>query len=497
MVMTLHFLLGKEMRKLIPGFATMLLGILTMIFIGVMLYGIPSGLWFSGMIARDEFTNGLRLLLLIASFFVCLLSMVFFANRSLLKVEFYAMLLIVTACMSLLVQSNHMLMFFVSLELVTVGYYVLISYPSNRGFVSQAGKKHLICGSLSSVILLLGIVLIYVSIEGSSNNLGSLDGFDFADIHTFFSEYSETFWTKVGASLLLAGLFFKMGLFPFHFWVPDVYQLAPTPVTALLAVSSKGLGFALLLLLFRTGGALAPLGDEFIPLFSVIAGSSILWGNLSALGERNVKRLIGFSGIAHSGYLLLGIIASICLLDRGLITSMIFFYLSSYLFATFAIFGVMVHWGGAEDVDQQREHYVNLAKDNPFFGLIMLTGLCSLSGVPPTAGFVAKFLLFMVIFQAELWALLGIATLGVVISVYYYFAWIREAFFKPSHAYYSPKDKKWISPGSLFKAFWMGIVSLLFLFGVYQGDWLKRVGNSQIPMDSQKRVGESSVFLSN
>ena len=346
LIIILHFLLGKEMRKLIPGFATMLIGILTMIFIGVILYGMPSGSWFSGMIARDEFTNGLRLFLLIASFFVCLLSMVFLTSRSLLKVEFYATLLIITACMSLSVQSNHMLMFFVSLELVTVGYYVLIRYPSNRGFVSEVGIKYFICGGLSSVILLLGIVIIYISIESSSLNLGSLDGFNFADIYTFFSEYSETLWAKVGALLLLAGLFFKMGLVPFHIWVPNVYQLATTPVTALLAVSSKGLGFALLLLLFQTGGALAPLGKGFIPLFSVLAGLSILWGNLSALGEQNVKRLIGFSGIAHAGYLLLGIIASICLPDNELIISMIFFYLFSHLFASFALFGVMVHWGG-------------------------------------------------------------------------------------------------------------------------------------------------------
>ena len=497
LIMILEVLTGVQMKKLIPGFATMLIGIITMIFIGVMLHGMPAGSWFSGLIVRDPFINGLRLFLLIASFFASLLSMVFFKNRHIPKVEFYAILLITTACMSLLVQSNHMVMLFVSLEAVTIGFYVLIGYPTNKAFGLEAGIKYLILGGLSTGMLLLGIGLLYGSVGDPSYSLGTLDGFAFADIHAFLSEYSGSIWTKVGAVLLVAGLFFKMGMVPFHIWVPDVYQGAPTPVTALLAVSSKGVGFAILLLLFRPGGALAPFGEWFIPLLSVIAGLSILWGNLSAIGECNVKRMIGFSGIAHAGYLLLGMIAYIYEPNNGFIVAVIFFYLFSYLLASFAVFGVMVHWGGLEDADQQREHYVNLAKDNPLLALLLATGLSSLAGIPPMAGFIAKFLLFIVAFQASLWSLLGIAILGVIISIYYYFGWIREAFFKPSHGYYSPDDKNWMPVSSLFKAFWISIVVFLLLLGLYQGDWLEIFVNPEIVNQLYHKGMDSTVFLSN
>ena len=496
LIMILQHLLGVEMRKLIPGFATMLLGIITMIFIGVMLYEVPSGVWFSGLIAGDMITNGFRLFLLLTSFFVCLISMVFFESRSIPNVQFYAILLIVTACMCLLVQSNHIVMLFVSVELVTIGVYCLINNNSNRFFGFEAGIKYFIFWGISSTILLLGIVLLYANIGYQSDDLDIINGFSFSHINALTREYSEMFWIKAGALLLVAGLFLKIGLAPFHIWVPDVCQIAPTPVTALIELSLKGVGFALLLLLFRPGGALAALGEEFIPIFSVLAGLSILWGSLSGLGERNVKRLIGFSGIAHSGYLLLGMIVYINEPDNGFIISVIFFYLFSYLFASLAVFGVMVHWGGANDADQQQEHYVNLAKDNPFFALIMLTGLSSLSGIPPMAGFIANFLLFMVTFEAELWGLLTVAILGFAISSYYYFGWIREVFFKPSHAYNSPKDKKWIPASSLFKSFWVGIVLLLFLLGIYQGDWFRILVNSQKSMDSYESIREPTVLIS-
>jgi NADH-quinone oxidoreductase subunit N len=225
---------------------------------------------------------------------------------------------------------------------------------------------------------------------------------------------------------VLAGVAFKIGAFPFQIWIPDVYQGAPTPVTAFLAVGSKAAGFAVLLALAGKDGVFASYGWLVTPVLTVMAAATILFGNLAALTQHNVKRLIGLSGVSHAGFLLLGVIAAT---QVPMATGAVYFYLFAYLLASFAVFGVMAHVAGADDSDQELDHYAGLAKENPFLATVLAVGLGSLAGIPPLAGFMGKLFVFIGAFQAGARWLLALAALGVVISIYYYFGWIKAAFF--------------------------------------------------------------------
>jgi NADH-quinone oxidoreductase subunit N len=195
-------------------------------------------------------------------------------------------------------------------------------------------------------------------------------------------------------------------------------------VTAYLAVASKAAGFIVLMQLLR--GPFVGMSDFLVPILSVIAAATILFGNIAAVTQRNVKRLMGLSGVAHAGYLLVGVIAS---LSIPWAVYAVIFYLVTYLLASFAVFGVMALVAGSEDAFQEMDQYENFARKHPFLGGVLACGLGSLAGIPPLGGFIGKLFLFVAAFQAGLFGLLGISILGVVISIYYYFGWIRESYF--------------------------------------------------------------------
>jgi NADH-quinone oxidoreductase subunit N len=206
-----------------------------------------------------------------------------------------------------------------------------------------------------------------------------------------------------------------------------VYQGAPTPVTAFLAVASKAAGFAVLLGLCGPFGAFSTYDWLITPILSAMAATTILFGNIAALTQHNVKRLIGLSGVSHAGFLLLGVVAS---RQSPLAIGAIYFYLFSYLIASFAVFGVMVHIAGTDDSDQELDHYAGLSKESPFLATVLAVGLGSLAGIPPLAGFMGKLFVFISAYQSGARVLLFIAAGGVVISIYYYFGWIKAAFFE-------------------------------------------------------------------
>jgi NADH-quinone oxidoreductase subunit N len=279
-------------------------------------------------------------------------------------------------------------------------------------------------GALSSSILLFGIVLLYGAAGNRALPAGSPDSMNFDQLRAFLAANPGNFLASAGIVLVLAGVAFKIGAVPFQIWIPDVYQGAPTPVTAFLAVASKAAGFAVLLIL--TQRVFAPYQGLVIPVLSVMAGATILFGNLAALTQHNVKRLIGLSGVSHAGYLMIGVIAAY---REPHAIGAIWFYLSAYLLASFAVFGVMAHVAGPNDADQELDHYADLAREQPFLAAVLAIGLGSLAGIPPLAGFMGKLLIFVAAFKAHLYPLLVIAVIGVVISIYYYFGWIKSAFF--------------------------------------------------------------------
>ena len=338
--------------------------------------------------------------------------------------ELYALICFALAGMCFAAGANSFTMLFVAVELITISFYVLTSFERRRLRSLEASIKYLIMGATSSAIMVFGIALIY-------GTTGTLD----------FNEVSRSLLTPVGPSmqllfqigviLVLGGLAFKLGAIPFQLWVPDVYQGAPTPVTAFLASGSKAAG---LVLIIRTLAEAYPalLDQEWLPkLLSIMAGITILYGSLCALRQRNLKRLLGYSSIASAGYILLGIV---CLDNTG--SQAVLFYLLGYLFgilAAFTIISVLSEESGDEDISI----LANLHHRSPFMATILTLAIASLAGIPPLAGFLGKFTILRAAFgklndqQSSMPWLIGVALLGIVISLYYYFKIIREIYWSP------------------------------------------------------------------
>jgi NADH-quinone oxidoreductase subunit N len=368
----------------------------------------------------------MRVFFLVSSILVTLLARVSLAKQRMPRVEFYHIVLVVSAAMMFLAQSNHFVLLFVALETVTIGFYILVGYFRTSPLSLEAGLKYLILGSLSSGIMLFGIVLLY-GVAGNPALPGhTSEAMTLPALRAFLAagDNAHHFLAGAGIVLVLVGVAFKIGAFPFQIWIPDVYQGAPTPATAFLAVASKAAGFSILLILVR---AFAPAQWLVVPILTCLAAATILFGNIAALAQHNVKRLLGLSGVSHAGFLLLGVVAA---RHSPLATGAVYFYLFAYLIASFAVFGVMTHLAGPDDADQEPDHYSGLAKENPFLAAILAIGLGSLAGIPPLAGFMGKLFVFLAAFQSGARWLLAIAAVGVAISIYYYFGWIRAAFFE-------------------------------------------------------------------
>jgi len=424
---------------------------------------------FNGLLQHSEGGQFMRVFFVLASILTCTLGTVSLPKQRMPRVEFYHLILVITAAMMLLAQANNFVLLFVALETVTVGLYILVSYYRDNPLTLEAGLKYLIMGALSSGILLFGIALLYgavgrVEIDGVAHT-----GFEFPVVAQFLAANPGDFLARAGIVLILGGVAFKIGAFPFQIWVPDVYQGAPTPVTAFLAVASKAAGFAVLLTLAL--GAFAPYGGLVAGVLSLMAVATILFGNVAALTQFNVKRLIGLSGVAHAGYLLIGVVAG---LQAPQAIGAIYFYLFAYLLASFAVFGVMTQLAGPDDTGQDLDQYRELARDRPFLGAVLAIGLGSLAGIPPLAGFMGKLLIFIAAFKAGLYGLLGVAVAGVVISIYYYFGWIKAAFFP---AWRMPAEELQPAPPlparpPLSRGLGIALVLLTFgsvLLGIYQG----------------------------
>jgi len=475
-LLLLEILLPKDQHRFIPlaaivAQAAVLLGVFVNLRTGWM--GQET---FGGLLKHTAYGQIARVFFVVSSLLVSFLATICLPRTRMPRVEFYHTVMVVTAAMMLLAQSNHFVLFFVALETIAIGFYILVSYDRDNALTLEAGLKYLVMGALSSALLLFGIVLLYgavgkVVVVGQPHT-----GLEFAVLADFLRDNPDNFLATVGALLVLSGIAFKIGAFPFQIWIPDVYQGAPTPVTAFLAVSSKAAGFAVLLILVQ--GPFAPLQSLLVPVLSASAAATILFGNLAALTQRNAKRLMGLSGVAHAGYLLLGVVASFTV---PWAVGAVWFYLGTYLLASMAVFGVMAHVVGDNDADQELDTYDRLAKDNPLLAGVLAVGVGSLAGIPPLAGFMGKLLLFVAAFQARLYGLLAVAIVGVVISIYYYFGWIKAAWFeswRPPFAADTPAPANpRTAPTFAARAVLVFLALATVLLGFFQGplgEWLQR-----------------------
>jgi NADH-quinone oxidoreductase subunit N len=383
--------------------------------------------FFSGMVEHTRSVELLRAFFLVCGLLTCQIGAVVMPKYKLPRVEFDVLVLIATSGLMFLAQCRNFVLLFVALEVMSVSMYVLVAYMRHSSESLEAGLKYLVQSGISSAFLLMGIVLLYGAAGNAAFPGATDDPFDFIQLRTFVALNVGNLYVVSGVGMVLVGLLFKVAAVPFQMWVCDVYQGAPTPVTAYLGVASKAAGFVLLFSVL--GGPFSPLCEGLLPLMVVVAVATVLFGNFAALGQRNVKRLMGLSGISHAGYMLMGVCAFMGGVEWA--PTAVFFYLLVYLLSSFAVFSVIGCVCGEDDSSQSLDDYAGLARRDPFLASVMVVALSSLAGIPPMAGFVAKVLLFIAAFKAGLFVLAGFALLGVVVSIYYYFGWIRQIVFVP------------------------------------------------------------------
>ena len=334
--------------------------------------------------------------------------------------EFFGILTIAVAALSIFARSRHLMLTFVALETSAICFYALIAWGRRNIENLEASIKYIIVSGVSGAFFLLGIAFVYAS----SFELGSEMLY-----YGNFTEGGGNVLFGVGAVLAVSAVFFKLSAFPFQFWSPDVYQGAPAPVAAFLAVASKS---AAVIALFSMLISM-PFSDNLVTILSVSAAMGIIIGNFGGLNEKNAKRIVAFSGIANAGYLMVFLTAAVVLTNisgenSDAIGYTLVLYVLSYAFAVYAIFFVQSLYKSANDADLCVCAYKGLWGKNPTAVTSLTLGLASLAGIPPTAGFFAKLFVLVLAYAAGLYWLMLVLVLGSAASIYYYFKWIRAAF---------------------------------------------------------------------
>ncbi len=362
--------------------------------------------------------------------------------------EYYSLILFALAGMLFAASSNDFVMLFVSIELITITFYILVSFQRSKLHSLEAGVKYLILGALSSAFMVFGIALIW----------GTTGEFNFTKLAAVAPQFADSQIFLLGVLLVFVGLGFKIAAFPFQIWAPDVYQGAPTPTTAFLAIGSKAAGFVLLLRVLFT--AVPSVTAHWANLLIIISAITILYGNLCAIPQRNLKRLLGYSSIAHAGYLLLGVAA---LSASG--QSALMYYLAGYVFTVMAAFFVItlvMRHLATEDISG----LAGLNQRSPLLAATLTIAMVSLAGIPPLAGFFGKFLLLKAVIEQGpahpgYYCLAFTTLIGVVISLYYYFGVIRAIYWSKDPADLSPIELSAPAKVSIWACiagiFWIGL----------------------------------------
>ena len=389
------------------------------------------GTAFNGMFVNDALSLFFKQFFIVAAILVLFMAAEFsdrFAEGSV--AEYYSLILFALAGMLFAASSNDFTMLFVSIELITITFYVLVSFQRSRLQSLEAGVKYLILGALSSAFMVFGIALIW----------GTTGELNFTKLAAVAPQFESSQIFLLGVLLVLVGLGFKIAAFPFQIWAPDVYQGAPTPTTAFLAIGSKAAGFVLLLRVLFT--AVPGVTHNWANLLIVISGITILYGNLCAIPQRNLKRLLGYSSIAHAGYLLLGVAA---LNASG--QSAVMYYLAGYVFTVTAAFSGHRARDAASGQPKTFPALAGLNQRSPLLAATLTLAMVSLAGIPPLAGFFGKFLLFKSVIAAAqttgnhgYYCLAFTALAGVVISLYYYFGVIRAIYWSKDVPEFCPSN---------------------------------------------------------
>jgi NADH-quinone oxidoreductase subunit N len=452
-----------KQKKVLAAFTVVALAI--PIAFTVMLWG-ESESSFGGMLVLDGFSLFFKFLILSIAALVIISSVDYVNKFARFQGEYYALILFSAGGLMLMASTGELISIYVALELSSISLYALVSFLKDSKS-SEAGLKYMILGAISSAVLLFGMAFVY-GLTGTTH----LD--QIADkVSALVS--SGQLWDSpaliLGMILMVAGFGFKIASVPFQMWVPDVYEGAPTPITAYLSVASKAAGFAVILRVFYTAFGIPLLSDSWALVFAVLGAISMTIGNVVALAQTNIKRMLGYSSIAHAGYLMVGL-AAVSSLGR----SGILFFLATYALSNLGAFIAIIAISNKTGSDEISD-YTGMARRSPVLALVLAFCLISLIGIPPTGGFIAKIYIFNAAIQQDLLWLVIIAVLNSVISAYYYLRVVKVMYIG------TPASEEAV-PSSIPLRAALAITSLgVLLLGIYP--WLVlRLAESAVAMFS-------------
>jgi NADH-quinone oxidoreductase subunit N len=370
-------------------------------------------LMFSNMMVSDSYGQFFNLLFAFIGIVTLLLSTKYLDRENLHFPEFYILVLFSVLGMMFLANSLDLIVIFIALEIMSLSVYVLVGFRRSDRKSNEAAMKYFILGAVASAILLYGSALLY----GATGTLNILDILKVAS--TQGSKVTPMF--VVGSWLAIIGFLFKVAAVPFHMWMPDVYEGAPTPVTGFMTTGVKAASFAVfvrVLLMTGYGKDLAnQLSEHYQSVLWVIAAATMLIGNVIALTQMNLKRMLAYSSIAHTGYLILGMMAG-PYSEAGF--APVVLYLASYSIMNLGAFGILTILSGKGDTDLSLQNLAGLSKRHPWLAFALAIFMFSMAGIPPTAGFASKYFLLYSAVQAKMIWLAVVAVLCSAISVYYY-----------------------------------------------------------------------------
>lgn len=399
---------------------------------------------FNGMYIVDPYSIFFKLLVVASALLVALMSSEYVeAYLTGFTSEFYSILLFATLGMMILVSAGDFITFYMALELMTISFIILVGFGKGLRKSSEAALKYILLSALSSAVLLYGLSLVY----------GLTKSTLIADTMQLIANNNIEPALILGIVFLLSGLTFKVSAVPFHMWTPDVYDGAPTPITAFLSVGSKGAAFAALFRFFIEG--FNGVATSWMPLVITITVVTLVLGNYVAIPQTNIKRLLAYSGIAQAGYILLGLVANN---ESGLAAAM--FYSMIYVFANLGAFAVIIAFTNATSSDEIAD-YSGLSQRAPMLAAVLLLCMLALGGIPPLSGFVGKFYLFVAAYEQGYFWLVVLALAMSLISVYYYLMVAKVMYLG------EPKDKTPIPISGNIKLVMLIAVAVSLFLGIY------------------------------
>lgn len=372
-----------------------------------------SGTAYGGMLTTGRYASYFAIVFCLAGLLSVMLSQSYIAKEGIEHGEYYSLILFAVAGMMLMAGAADLITFFLGLELMSISFYVMAGFARSRLTSNEAALKYFLLGAFATGFLLYGIALIY----------GSTGTTRLAEIMTGLPIYSNRVLFLIGLALLMVGLVFKVAAVPFHMWVPDVYEGSPTTVSGFMSTGGKAAAFSAFLVIFSP--ALVSVMGSVREILAVLAALSMIVGNVIAISQTNIKRMLAYSSIAHAGYILTGIVAANAAGSNGVL-----FYLMAYTVMNVGAFGVLSILESTDGGNLTFDDYTGLSAKRPVLAALMAMFMFSLSGIPPFAGFFGKYYVFTGAIEAGYTWLAIVGVLMSVVSVYYYLRLVVLMYFK-------------------------------------------------------------------